>query len=191
MVTSFVNSPVRSVSNQSPRSLTVTPTFDFCEFFQGHTRASGWFSDRFGRPRRHFCGDFFGTFENDKFTLDENLFYTDGAVEQRLWSISVSKSGVFEAESDSLIGKAHGSVSGNTLKMKYSMRVAIEEDRIWDLDMKDTMILQPDGSVHNLTHVFKWGVRLGSVSAQYLHHDGGNCCIVRHSDELQASEESP
>ena len=178
MVASFVNGPVSSVTKHSPSSLTVTPQFDFCEFFHGHTRASGWFSDRFGRPRRHFCGDFFGSFENEKFILDENLFYTDGMVEQRFWSITVSESGAFEAESDSLIGKAQGSISGNTLKMKYSMRVLIEEGKTWDLDMKDVMILQPDGSLHNMTQVSKWGVRLGIVSTQYLHHDGGRCCIA-------------
>ena len=178
MVASFVNGPVSSVTKPSPCSLTSTPQFDFCEFFNGHTRASGWFCDRFGKPRRHFCGDFFGSFENGKFNLDENLFYTDGAVEKRLWSITVNDDGLFEAESDSLIGKAHGTINGNMLNMKYCMRVSIEADKSWDLNMKDMMILQPDGSLHNTTQVFKWGVRLGTVSTQFLHHDGGPCCVA-------------
>jgi hypothetical protein len=153
-----------------------SPVFDFKEFFAGHTRASGWFSDRFGKPRRHFCGDFLGTSDGEALLLDEKLYYTDGVNEQRVWRVDVSDSGVFRATSDSLIGEATGLVRGNTLVMQYVMRVMIEEGKEWELDMKDMMLLQPDGSLHNITHVYKWGIRIGTVSTQYQHHDGSASC---------------
>lgn len=153
-----------------------SPQFEFKDFFLGHTRASGWFSDRFGKPRRHFCGDFLGTLDGDKLVLDEKLYYTDGVFEERIWRVEISEAGVFVAESDSLLGQARGQVLGNTLAMDYSMRVNIDQGKQWDLDMKDFMILQPDGSLHNITQVYKWGVRLGSVSTQYQHHDGQDLC---------------
>jgi len=152
------------------------PKFDFEAFFSGHTRVSGWFSDRFGAPKRHFCGDFFGQFEGDVFRLDEKLFYTDGIIETRTWHITVSDKGVFKAESESLIDGAHGLICDNTLDMKYSMKVNVGQDKHWNLDMEDRMILQPDGSLHNITHVSKWGIRIGTVSSQYLHHDGDQLC---------------
>ena len=153
-----------------------SPQFDFNDFFLGHTKASGWFSDRFGKPRRHFCGDFLGTLDGDKLVLDEKLFYTDGVVEERVWRVEITQNGVFRAESGSLLGDATGQITGNTLAMKYAMRVKIEEGKQWDLAMKDFMMLQPDGSLHNVTQVYKWGLRLGTVSTQYIHHDGNMKC---------------
>lgn len=149
-----------------------SPVFDFIAFFSGHTRAIGWFSDRFGRPRRHFSGDFYGTLSANKLDLHEELHFTDGIIEKRLWAVAISEQGEFTAESDTLVGNAVGQLHGDTLQMQYRMKVLIEEGKYWELGMQDTMILQADGSLHNITHVHKWGVRIGSVSAVYLRHDG-------------------
>ena len=155
------------------------PAFDFRAYFEGHTRASGWFADRFGKPRRHFCGDFLGRADGDELVLDEALYYTDGVVEKRLWRVSVTDAGVFTATSDSLVGRASGVVRGNTLEMRYAMPVATADGGTPTFGFHDFMILQPDGSLHNLTHVKKWGVRLGTVSTQYDRHDGSETCASR------------
>lgn len=147
--------------------------FDFEEFFHGDTYASGWFADRFGKPRRHFSGHFFGQYSGNSFLLDEKLHYDDASIEERQWRINVSDDGVFSAESTSLIDGASGQIEGNTLNMRYAMKVRIDEGKTWDLDMKDKMILQPNGVLHNITQVCKWGVRIGTVSAQY-HREGDN-----------------
>ena len=153
-----------------------TPTFDFAEYFKGHTRASGWFSDRFGKPRRHFCGDFVGTEINGKLELDETLFYSDDVTESRVWLVDLQSEGQFSATSDSLIGDATGTFSGNALAMNYTMRVKVAEGKEWVLAMKDFMLLQPDHSLHNITQVYKWGIRIGTVSTQYTRHDGSQTC---------------
>lgn len=144
------------------------PEFSFIDFFSGRTRTSGWFCDRFGKPRRHFSGNFYGTLSGSVLELHEELRFTDGITEQRTWLVTVSQEGIFTAESDTLIGRAAGLAKNDTLYMEYQMSVLIEKDKYWKLDMKDTMILQPDGVLHNLTHVYKWGVRIGSVSAMYV-----------------------
>lgn len=150
-----------------------SPTFDFVSYFEGHRRVSGWFSDRFGNVKRHFCGDFFGTvLQNGTLQLDETLIYNDGLVETRQWIVSVSDEGVFHAESDSLVGPAQGAILGNALNMKYVMNVQIDAKTIWKLSMNDFMILQPDGSLHNIVHVKKFGIRIGTVSTQYFRPDG-------------------
>lgn len=176
------------VSDRLEAPMDTLPQFDFTEYFHGHTRASGWFSDRFGKPRRHFCGDFYGFYEDKQFVLDEKLFYTDGVVEVRRWLVNINGNGVFSAESDSLINGARGHLSEDRLVMAYSMKVIIEEGKIWHLDMKDQMILQPDGSLHNITQVCKWGLRIGTVSTQYLRHDGDNMCVKDTSGSPDMSE---
>jgi len=146
-----------------------TPTFDFIEFFSGHQRVSGWFADRFGNVRRHFCGDFVGTVRDDGvLVLDEALYYSDGMVETRVWEVSIDEQGNFRAVSDSLVGDAVGKVQGNAMNIKYVMNVQIDESSNWALSMNDFMFLQPDGSLHNITQVKKFGIRIGSVSAQYF-----------------------
>ncbi len=143
------------------------PVFDFKAYFLGHTKASGWFADRFGSVKRHFCGDFVGSYDGDVFVLDEILYYTDGIVEERQWRVTISDDGEFKAVSDSLVGDASGTLQGNALQMAYQMKVKVKEDKEWILTMDDWMFYQPDGSLHNVTNVLKWGVRIGTVSTQY------------------------
>lgn len=152
------------------------PEFDFVDYFDGHTRVSGWFADRFGNVKRHFCGDFYGETEGDVFKLDEKLFYSDGIVEERTWAVSIDDNGQFKAESDSLVGPASGEQVGSALRMKYVMNVMIAENKFWKLGMNDYMFYQPDGSLHNSTEVNKWGIRIGNVSTQYYKHDGSQTC---------------
>lgn len=154
------------------------PEFDFADYFEGHTRASGWFADRFGNVKRHFCGDFYGEKTGDVFNLDEKLYYSDGIVEERLWSVAISPEGVFTAESDSLIGTAIGEMKGSGLRMEYVMNVMIAENKFWKLKMNDYMFYQPDRSLHNITEVIKWGMRIGNVSTQYHRHDGSQTCAA-------------
>lgn len=156
-----------------------SPTFDFHAYFNGHTRASGWFSDRFGKPRRHFCGDFLGTVEGDELVLDEALYYTDGVIDERVWRVSISDDGEFTARAESLVGEARGRIIGNGLQMQYTMRLAMADGSEGTFDFNDFMLLQPDGSLHNITQVKKWGVRLGTVSTQYARHDGSQTCDSR------------
>lgn len=182
VVASLSTSSQSGTQDQSHGSVKNPLEFDFSQFFLGHTRMSGWFSDRFGKPRRHFCGDFYGYNDAGQFILEERLLYTDGILEERVWVVSISDTGIFSARSDSLIGEARGFVSGNTLTMRYSMKIQIAESRHMELHMKDLMILQPDGCLHNITHVYKWGLKIGSVAAQYIHHDGHRLCIPEARD---------
>jgi len=160
------------------------PEFNFTDYFEGHTRASGWFADRFGNVKRHFCGDFYGEKTEDAFNLDEKLYYSDGVVEERVWSVNISPDGVFTAESDSLIGGATGQMQGSGLRMQYIMNVMIAENKFWKLKMNDYMFLQRDKSLHNSTEVLKWGIRIGNVSTQYYKHDGTDTCALMEKNAL-------
>lgn len=152
------------------------PDFNFIDYFKGHTRASGWFSDRFGNVKRHFCGDFYGEQKGEEFILDEKLYYSDGVFEERVWAVTLTPDGVFKGESEALVGPAVGEMRGSGLRMEYIMNVLVAENKVWKLKMNDYMFFQPDKSLHNSTEVKKWGVRLGNVSTQYYKHDGSETC---------------
>jgi len=171
------------------------PEFDFVSFFEGPVRVSGWFSDRFGTVRRHFCGDFVGTRnEEGGLVLDEALYYSDGMVETRVWEVVIDENGKFSAVSDSLVNGATGIQSGNALNMQYIMNVQIDPETTWKLSMNDFMFLQADGSLHNVTHVKKFGVRIGTVSAQYFRSNeentvaktGQDCVPINNTGEKVA-----
>ncbi len=141
-----------------------TLEFDFFRYFDGHTRATGWFTDRFGNVRRHFDGDFRGIHVNGVFELTEELRYTDGVVEQRQWHVRKSGDGRFTATSDSLVGEAKGVQQGNTANFRYSMYIDLKGGKRWLVRINDWFFLQQDGSVHNVSEVYKWGIKIGSVS---------------------------
>jgi len=174
LTTLFVTSGCVSMKLESVAGS--TPEFKFAEYFAGHTKASGWFADRFGNIKRHFCGDFHGAWEGDEFVLDEVLYYTDDVVEKRQWRITFGENGSFSATSEALIGNATGRTIGNTLRLAYVMKVAVAENKTWVLSMDDWMIFQPDGSLHNQTNVSKWGFRIGTVTTQYTPHKGEMLC---------------
>jgi len=152
------------------------PIFDFEEYFTGHVKASGWFTDRFGNIKRHFCGDFYGTKDGEDFVVDEALYYSTGEIDKRQWRVRVSDDGVFTGESAALINGVSGKIIGNTLRMSYVMKVDVKDGKQWSLKMDDWMILQPDGSLHNQTYVSKWGVSIGRLSTQYQPHNGELLC---------------
>jgi len=160
------------------KTATGSPIFNFVDYFTGHTRASGWFADRFGHVRRHFHGDFIGTMEGDELVLVEKLYYTAGETEERVWRVKVSEDGHFAAHSDSLRGSAMGWTEGNALKMRYTMIVPVNGAKTWDLRMQDNMFLQPDGSLHNVNHVSKWGVRIGTVCTHFHRVETNQLCDI-------------
>lgn len=163
------------------------PDFNFVDYFEGHTRASGWFADRFGNVKRHFCGDFYGAAKGDIFELDEVLFYSDGVIEKRVWDVSIGPDGQFSAESESLVGAAIGVQQGSGLHLHYIMNVMIADDKFWKLTMNDYMFYQPDRSLHNMTEVKKWGLRIGNVSTQYYKHDGSETCMAMQDKNTVSS----
>lgn len=160
------------------------PAFSFTEFFQGDVRASGFFTSRLGSVSQHFCGDFFGTEKDGDLRLDETLNYTSGLTEKRVWQAEETPDGRFTATADSLEGPVDGQIQGNTLAMKYTMEVLVGPgpDDKQTFDMKDYMFLQPDGTLQNLTKVYKWGIRVGYVSTVFIRHDGSDSCEARTAD---------
>lgn len=103
-------------ASQSPSDFQgTTPVFNLEDYFEGKTRATGIFEDRFGQLRREFIVDIEGSIEGDELILDEHFNYKDGEKDRRIWRIKRIDEHVYEGRADDVIGTARGEAFGNAL----------------------------------------------------------------------------
>ena len=138
------------------------PEFVPEEYFVGHTKAWGFFQDRFGTVRREFVVDIQGYMDGDVLVLDEDFVYADGEIDNRVWRIRDLGDGRYEGEADDIIGKAIGERRGKALRWGYDFDLEVGE-RTWRVTFDDWMLLQDDNVMINRTTVSKWGFTLGEV----------------------------
>ncbi len=138
------------------------PEFVPEEYFVGHTKAWGFFQDRFGTVRREFVVDIQGYMDGDVLVLDEDFVYADGEIDNRVWRIRDLGDGRYEGEADDIIGKAIGERRGKALRWGYDFDLEVGE-RTWRVTFDDWMLLQDENVMINRTTVSKWGFTLGEV----------------------------
>ena len=148
-----------------------TPRLDLFEYFDGRSKATGIFEDRFGRLRREFTVDIVGRREGgDAFVLEEDFVYSDGETERRVWRLVRKAPGVYEGYADGVIGVAQGRSAGNAFHFRYDFALKVGEQR-WNVHFDDWMFLQPDGVVLNRARVTKWGFALGDATISFRRED--------------------
>jgi hypothetical protein len=131
-------------------------------YFLGHTKAWGFFQDRFGTVRREFVVDIQGHLEDGVLVLDEDFVYADGEIDKRIWRIRYLGDGRYEGEADDIIGTAQGERRGKALRWGYDFDLEVG-DRSWRVTFDDWMLLQDEDVMINRTTVTKWGFKLGEV----------------------------
>ncbi len=142
------------------------PRLELERYFEGRSRATGLFEDRFGRLRRQFVVDIEGTWDGELLTLDERFRYADGERDRRVWRITKIDDSTYEGRADDIIGVAKGKVAGNALNWRYSMDLPVG-DSTWRVDFDDWMFLQEDGVLLNRARMSKWGITLGTVMLSF------------------------
>ncbi len=144
------------------------PRFELPSFFAGRTKAWGIFEDRFGRLRRRFDVELYGSWQGDVFKLDEHFVYDDGRVEQRIWLIKHVAPGHFEARCDDCIGVAAGMYSDGKVHMTYAFRLRLPS-RVISVDIDDRLYRVDAFTAINRSTVRKWGIRIGEISLFFQH----------------------
>lgn len=140
----------------------VSTQLDLAAYFDGKTRAAGYFEDRFGRVRRTFMVDIEGRAVPGGFVLEEEFRYGDGSIEHRTWRIWQGANGSFSGTAGDISGEAQGRVAGATATMTYTMSVPVGARRV-AMRFCDAMHLMADGTLIAHARVTKWGVLLGHV----------------------------
>jgi len=116
------------------------------EFFDGEIIAYGQFQDTFGNVTRRFEVDIQAEMVGKTLTLVEDFSYSDGTIEQRVWTLEKIGDDDWVGTADGVIGGARGEESG--------MRVSFD----------DYMWLLSDDRMLNKAYMSKFGVPLGEVT---------------------------
>jgi hypothetical protein len=139
-----------------------TPTFKPEEYFQGRTKAWGFFQDRFGTIKRQFVVEIDGTMDNGTLVMNESFAYADGEKATRVWRIKPLGNGEYEGTAGDVIGTAKGKVAGNAMNFAYEIDLPIQGST-WRVHFDDWMLQQDEEVMLNKSTVTKFGIELGEV----------------------------
>lgn len=159
-------------SNMKPEDFAgTTPKLALEEYFLGKTRAYGIVEDRSGKVIRQFVADIDGTWDGKVLTLTEDFVWSDGEIQQRIWTLTKLDDHRWEGTAGDVIGKSTGAVYGNAFNMQYYMDLKTES-RNWKVHFDDWMFLQADGVLLNRAVMSKWGFDLATITISFRRLDG-------------------
>ncbi len=158
----FISFLLSSCSTKIDYYQSMTPKFNFQQFFQGDLIAHGMFKDRFGKVKKTFVVKMHARWEGNICILSEYFDYNDGTKSTRIWKIEKLADDKFIGTADDVIGKAFGIVSGNALKWDYQLKLKVDNDE-YKVDFDDWMYLVSEDVLLNQSYMNKWGINLGEV----------------------------
>lgn len=132
-------------------------------FFQGKLTAHGVVKNRNGRVQRYFNATIDASWNPEgQGRLVERFEFDDGEIQHRTWVLTPEEGGHYQATADDVVGPGKASVSGNTMRLDYRLRVNYK-DRELVLGVEDWMWLVDEDTIINQSILRKWGVRVGSI----------------------------
>lgn len=135
-------------------------------FFTGNLEFSGFVQDLAGVVRRHYHGTIACHTQAGVLTLDEALFFNDGAQETRVWNI-LAKADQIVGNADDLVGDAAiDPISPDEMRWRYTMRVEIGGKRR-PFDFEDVFVQTKDDIMIAKTTMKKFGVPLARLYSHY------------------------
>ncbi len=150
---------------QKPKDYAGTlPAFDPRVNLGGKMISEGILYGPMGRVVTTFVAEMIGDWQGDTATLSENFIYDGGTVQARKWMISMGTGGAFTATADDIVGLAYGQVSGNTLQMRYRLRLMPAAGG-HVLDVTDWLYLTQDGTILNKSEMRKFGIKVAELVA--------------------------
>jgi len=141
------------------------PVLDLARYFAGTVDGWGMFQDASGKVAKRFYVRIEATWRGATGTLDEHFEYSDGTKQNRVWTI-VKDGDRYTGTAADVVGEASGSASGNALHWNYVLALPVDE-RIWNMDMDDWMLLLDERTLLNRTTMAKFGFRVGEVTLSF------------------------
>ena len=117
-----------------------------------------------GRVTSTFVARMFGEWEGNTGTLTEDFTYSNGRTQSRKWYLRAGEGNQFTATADDIIGTAHGTVSGATISLRYTI-VLPSDVGGHKLDVTDWMYLTEDGVIMNRSEMRMFGFKVGELIA--------------------------
>lgn len=135
-------------------------------FFRGPLEFSGFVQDLTGAVRRHYHGSVACTFQRDVLTLDEALYFNDGAKETRVWTIDESQQTI-TGVADDLVGQAIIEPrSADEMRWRYAMMIEIGGKRR-PFDFEDVFVQTKDNTMISKTTMKKFGIPVARLFSSY------------------------
>jgi hypothetical protein len=141
------------------------PALDLRQYFNGTLVGHGMFSDRSGQVQRRFVVTIKASWAGEVGTLDEDFTWSDGKKEKRVWTLRpVSGApGQWIGTAADVLGEARGTVSGNALNWRYTLKLTTDEGKTYDLAFDDWMFLIDERVMLNRATMSFWGFKVGEV----------------------------
>ena len=136
--------------------------FNLEEFFDGEVLAKGQFQDVFGTVRRRFDVSINGSWDGQTLTLVEDFTYSEGATEQRVWTLQKTGDQTWSGTAPGVIGVALGEERGDTFNWQYLIDLPVPEGTL-RVRFDDWMWMLSDTLVLNRAYMKKYGADIGEV----------------------------
>jgi hypothetical protein len=146
------------VSDYSAMQPIMTPE----NFFNGPMTAHGVVKNRKGRVTSYFNAEIIGSWKDGVGTLEEDFVFSDGEKSRRVWTFTKNRDGTYTGTAHDVVGEAHGQISGNTMFLKYVLRIPYGDDTV-DVTIDDRMYQTSRGILINESKMYKFGFRVGEI----------------------------
>lgn len=142
------------------------PQLDLQQYFNGRLEAHGMFQDRSGTVIKRFTVILDCHWAGDLGTLNEAFTYSDGAKQQRVWTLRKVAPGRFIGTAPDVVGEAEGVVAGNALRWKYVLALPVGE-HVYHINFEDWMYLIDQRVMLNRAVMSKFGFNVGAVTLSF------------------------
>ena len=140
-----------------------TPVMKFDEFFNGPLTGHAIVQDRSGKIIKRFVVYMVGEWNGDEGKLKEHFVYTDGEIQDRVWTIRKLPDGRFIGTAPDIVGEAPGESAGNAIQWKYVMKLDVSGRKI-NISFDDWMFKVSDDLVINRSYMSKFGINVGNIT---------------------------
>ncbi|ACT59011.1 DUF3833 domain-containing protein [Hirschia baltica] len=177
-------------SHQKPADYAeATPLFDPKTTLKGDYLSEGLIYDYTGKVVSRFKARMSGNFDENGGTLAEHFIYASGREDRREWTLKFKEDGGFTATAPDLVGEGVGIASGNSLQMKYKLKLA-EDAGGHVLSVTDWMYLTDEGTIINRSQMRKFGIKVAELVAVFKHRDIAEDSVFynKGDNNLEAAE---
>jgi len=145
------------------------PAFSPEQFFAGALTAHGVVKDYKGYASRSFVAEIIACWQNGVGILDELFVFYDGEKQSRIWPLTQTEGGLYEATAGYVKGVGQASVSGNTMFLDYVLTIQLSDGSI-DVAVDDRMYLVSENVLINESTLKKFGLPVGGILLTIIRH---------------------
>ncbi|MEP3332768.1 DUF3833 domain-containing protein [Sedimentitalea sp.] len=140
------------------------PQFALKTHLSGPILSEGLIYGPNGKVTSRFVARMHGEWDGDTGTLSEEFTYSTGRKQSRKWFLTLGPGDTFTATAEDIVGKAHGVISGATVRMEYRI-VLPPEAGGHTLAVTDWLYLTENGVIINRSELRKFGIKVAELVA--------------------------